>query len=172
MNKSKLNKIVFILVITNVIFFTIFSIITYRRVQLVPQPKTITVTETLTNVVYDTVFLVEYKTVKLPIHDTLNQTIIKDNLRIDSVFVEVPISVYKLDTTFFTDTTVFNLSIQNSGFNVTLDSLSYNFKYTPTPNKTNFFKDHFRFGIGVSAGYGFFSKQPDIFIGLGFYYVF
>ena len=172
MNKSKLNKIVFILVITNVIFFTIFSIITYRRVQSVPQPetKTITVTDTLTNVVYDTLFIDHFEIVKLPVVDTL--ILINDSIRIDSVFVEVPISVYKFDSTFTTDTTQLNLSIRNSGYAVTLDSLSYYFVYTPTPQKTNFFKEHFKFGLGVGTGYGCFSKKPDVFLGVGFYYCF
>ena len=167
MNKSKLNKIVFILVITNVIFFTIFSIITYRRVQPVPQTKTITVTDTLTQVIYDTLFVDHFEKVKLPLIDT----IVVDSLRIDSVFVEVPISIYKFDTTFKSDTTQLNLSIRNSGFNVTLDSLSYHFEYTPTLKK-NYFRDHFKFGAGAGAGYGCFSKQPDIFLGIGFYYCF
>ena len=170
MNKSKLNKIVFILVITNVIFFTIFSIITYRRVQPVPQPKTITVTDTLTNIVYDTLFIEHFETVKLRTTDTL--TIINDSLRIDSVFVEVPIGVYKLDTTFSTDTTRLNIRIQNSGYAVALDTLSYNFEYTPTPKKTNFFKEHFRFGVGAGLGYGCFTRKPDVFLGGGFYYCF
>ena len=170
MNKSKLNKIVFILVITNVIFFTIFSIITYRRVQPVPQPKTIIITDTLTNVLYDTLFINHFETVKLRTTDTL--TIINDSIRIDSVFVEVPISVYKFDSTFTTDTTQLNLSIRNSGYAVTLDSLSYDFKYTPTPKKSNFFKEHFKFGVGAGLGYGCFTRKPDVFIGGGFYYCF
>ena len=136
------------------------------------QPKTVYLTDTITNVLYDTVFLVEYKTVKLHIHDTLNQTIIRDSLRIDSIFVEVPISKFQLDTTFTTDTTVFNLSIRNSGYAVTLDTIFFNFKYTPRPPKTNFFKDHFKFGAGVSTGFGVFSKKPDIFVGVGVYYTF
>ena len=170
MNKSKLNKIVFILVITNVIFFTIFSIITYRRVQPVPQPepKTIVISDTLTNIVYDTLFINHFETVKLPVVDT----IIRDSLRIDSIFVEIPISKFQLDTCFTTDTTQLNLSIRNSGYDVKLDSLYYNFKYTPRPPKTNFFKEHFKFGLGAGAGYGCFSKKPDIFLGGGFYYCF
>ncbi len=172
MNKSKFNKIVFILVITNVIFFTIFSIITYRRVQPVPQPetKTITVTDTITQVIYDTVFINHFETVKLPVVDTLILT--NDSIRVDSVFVEVPISVYKFDTTVSTDTTFLNIRIQNLGYDVKLDSLSYNFKYTPRPPKTNFFKEHFKFGLGVSTGFGVFSKKPDVFVGCGFYYCF
>ena len=169
MNKSKLNKIVFILVITNVIFFTIFSIITYRRVQPVPQTKTITVTDTITNVVYDTLFINHFEKVKLPVVDTL--TIINDSIRVDSVFVEVPISIYKFDTCFTTDSTNLNIRIQNSGYAVTLDSLSYHFEYTPTLKK-NYFRDHFKFGVGVGTGFGVFSKKPDVFINVGFYYCF
>ena len=172
MNKSKLNKIVFILVITNVIFFTIFSIITYRRVQPVPQTKTIIITDTITNVLYDSVFIDHFETVKLPVVDSTVYYITDTVKRVDSVFVEVPISIYKLDTTFSTDTTQLNLSIRNSGYAVTLDTLSYNFKYTPRPPKTNFFKEHFKFGAGVSTGFGVFSKKPDIFVGVGVYYVF
>ena len=162
MNKSKLNKIVFILVITNVIFFTIFSIITYRRVQPVPQPKTITVTDTLTQVMYDTVFVEHFETVKLPVVDTL--TIINDSIRVDSLFVEVPISIYKLDTTFTTDTTRLDLFIQNKGYAVTLDTLSYSFTYRP--NKTK--KIHWFIGPSLGLGYDFTTGKliPTIGIGL------
>ena len=132
------------------------------------QSKTVYLRDTLTNVLYDTIFINHFETVKLPLTDT----IVIDSIRIDSVFVEVPISIYQIDTTFSTDTTVFNLSIRNSGFNVTLDTLSYSFTYRPTKTKTNFFRDHFRFGLGAGVGYGFFSKKPDVFLGFGFYYCF
>ena len=135
------------------------------------QLKTVYLSDTITNVVYDTVFLIKYKTVKLPTTDTLVYYIADTVKRVDSVFVEVPISVYKLDTTFTTDTTSLNIMIQNSGYDVKLDSLSYRLEYTPRP-KTNFFKEHFKFGAGVSTGYGCFSKKPDVFIGVGFYYCF
>ena len=135
------------------------------------QPKTVFISDTLTNIVYDTLFVEHFETVKLPVVDTI--TIINDSIRIDSVFVEVPISIYKLDTTFFTDSTSLNIRIQNSGYAVTLDTLSYNFKYTPRPQKkTNFFKEHFRFGVGISTGFGVFSKKLDVFLGGGFYYCF
>ena len=134
------------------------------------QSQPVIITDTLTNVVYDTLFIDHFETVKLPVVDTV--TIINDSLRIDSVFVEVPISVYRFDTTFFTDTTVFNLSIQNSGYAVTLDTLSFNFKYTPTHQKSNFFKEHFKFGVGIGTGFGVFSKKPDVFLSIGVYYCF
>ena len=157
-----------------VIYLLSFFLVKNRQSQVIQekqsQPKTITVTETLTQVMYDTVFIDHFETVKLPVVDTL--ILINDSLRIDSVFVEVPISVYKLDTTFTSDSTVLNIFVQNKGYNVKLDSLSYYFEYTPTSKKSNFFKDHFRFGLGIGTGYGCFSKQPDVFLGAGVYYCF
>ena len=170
MIKKTLKTVVLTTLILLVVVLSIKTEKCYQEAR--KRPKTVYLTDTITNVLYDTVFLVEYKTVKLPIHDTLNQTIIRDSLRIDSVFVEIPISKFQLDTTFTTDTTCLNIRIQNSGYDVKLDSLSYNFKYTPRPQKTNFFKDHFRFGAGVSTGFGVFSKKPDIFVGVGLYYTF
>ena len=162
-----------VLITTLILLVVLLSIKTEKCYQEArKQPKTVYLTDTITNVLYDTVFLVEYKTVKLPIHDTLNQIIIRDSLRIDSVFVEIPISKFQLDTTFTTDTTSLNIRIQNSGFNVKLDSLSYRLEYTPRPPKTNFFKEHFKFGAGVSTGFGVFSKKQDVFVGVGLYYIF
>ena len=134
------------------------------------QPKTVFISDTLTQVIYDTLFIDHFETVKLRTTDTL--TIINDSIRIDSVFVEVPISIYKFDTTFCNDTTRLNIHIQNSGYAVTLDSLYYRLEYTPTKTKTNFFKEHFKFGAGVSTGFGVFSKTPDVFVGVGLYYTF
>ena len=162
-------KAIFLLTVIYLLLF--FLVNTNRQSQTKqPEPKTITVTDTLTQVIYDTLFIDHFETVKLPVVDTL--TIINDSLRIDSVFVEVPISIYKFDSTFSTDTTSLNIRIQNSGYNVKLDSLSYSFTYRPTHQKSNFFKDHFKFGLGAGAGFGVFSKKPDVFLGAGFYYCF
>ena len=166
--KETVKSFVILVLVLLVIFLFIKTNKYYQKSQ--EKPETIYLTDTITNVVYDTVFTNHFEIVKLPVVDTV--TIINDSIRIDSVFVEVPISVYKFDTTFTTDTTVFNLSIQNSGFNVKRDSLSYSFTYKPTHQKSNFFKEHFRFGAGISTGFGVFSKKPDIFLSIGVYYCF
>ena len=160
------------LILTVIYLLLFFLVRTNRQSQVIQekQSQPVIITDTITNVLYDTVFIDHFETVKLQVVDTL--TIINDSIRIDSVFVEVPISIYKFDTCFTTDSTNLNIMIRNSGFNVTLDSLSYNFKYTPTHQKTNFFKDHFKFGAGISTGYGVFSKKLDVFMGIGFYYCF
>ena len=173
MNETKLKYLIITLITIIFILITTLAIVitTHRtRKQPVPPTKTIIITDTISKVVYDTVFIDHYKTVKLPV-----DTLYRDSVKIDSIFVEVPISTYKLDTVFQTDSTRLDLHIINSGFEVKLDSLYYRLEYRQAPPvvpKKNYFREHFRFGIGVSAGYGFFSKQPDIFVGLGFYYVF
>ena len=168
--KETVKSFVILVLVLLVVLLSVKSMKYYQEARKQPEPKTIVITDTITNVVYDTVFFDHFETVKLPTTDTL--ILINDSIRIDSVFVEVPISVYKFDSTFTTDTTFLNIRIQNSGYNVTLDSLSYSFTYRPTHQKSNFFKDHFRFGLGIGTGFGVFSKKPDIFLGAGFYYCF
>ena len=168
--KETAKSFVIIILSLLVVLLSVKSMKYYQKSQEKPETKTITVTETLTQVIYDTLFIDHFETVKLPVVDTL--ILINDSIRVDSVFVEVPISIYKLDTIFSTDTTQLNLSIQNSGYNVTLDTLSYSFTYKPTHQKTNFFRDHFRFGVGIGTGYGCFTRKPDIFLSIGVYYTF
>ena len=168
-----MKEIVKSMLILTVIYLLLFFLVkTNRQSQVIQekQSQPVILTDTIVNVVYDTLFIDHFETVKLPVVDTV--TIINDSIRIDSVFVVFPISKYQLDTTFVTDTTQLNLSIRNSGYAVTLDTLSYSFTYKPTHQKTNFFKEHFKFGAGVSTGFGVFSKKPDVFVGVGLYYTF
>ena len=170
MTNDRLKQIIFILVATIVILFTTLAIVitTHRtRKQPVPPQKTIIVTDTLTNIVYDTVYLERYKTVKFSVTDTLYI----DSVKIDSVFVQIPISIYQLDTVFQTDTTRLNLFIQNSGYDVKLDTLYYQLQYTPTPLKLP--KKRHRFGIyvgpavGISYDYKTGKTLPSVGVGIG-----
>ena len=169
MTETKLKQILFILVVTIVLLFTTLAIVvTNHRVKpKQPETKTIVITDTISKVVYDTVFIKEYKTVKLPVTDTLYI----DSVKIDSIFVEVPISVYKLDTTFCTDSTRLDLHIQNSGYDVSLDTLSYKFTYQPTPPVIK--KKRHRFGIfvgpavGISYDWTTGKVLPSVGIGIG-----
>lgn len=153
-----------------VVVLSVTSMKCYQKSQ--EKPETVYLTDTITNVLYDTIYIERYKTVKLPVVDTTVYYITDTVTRVDSIEVEVPISKYQIDTTFSTDTTSLNIRIQTSGFDVKLDTLSYSFTYRPTKTKTNYFKEHFKFGAGIGTGYGFFSKKPDVFIGGGFYYCF
>ena len=160
--KETVKTFVIVILVILVVFLSVKSMKYYQKSQEKPETKTITVTKTLTNVEWDTVYLERYKTVKLPVVDTL--ILINDSIRVDSIEVEVPISVYKLDTTFFTDTTCLNIRIQNSGYNVTLDSLYYSFTYKPTKTK----KTHWFIGPSLGIGYDFRTGKlvPTIGIGL------
>ena len=168
MKKETVKTFVIVILSLLLVLLSVKSMKCYQKTQ--EKPETVYLTDTIVNVVYDTLFVDHFETVKLPVVDTV--IIINDSLRIDSIFVEVPISTYQFDTCVTTDSTNLNIRIQNSGFNVTLDSLFYEFEYTPRQPKTNYFKEHFKFGLGVGTGYGCFSKKPDIFLSIGFYYCF
>ena len=172
---KEISKSIIILVVIYLLLF--FLVKTNRQSQVIQekQSQPVILTDTIVNVVYDTVYLERYKTVKLPVVDSTVYYITDTVTRVDSIEVEVPISKFQFDTTLFTDSTQLNLSIQNSGYDVKLDSLSYRLEYTPTPiklPKKNYFREHFKFGAGVSTGFGVFSKKPDIFLSIGFYYCF
>ena len=169
MNETKLKYLIITLItIIFILITTLAIVVTNHRVQPVPPTKTIIITDTISKVVYDTVFIDHYRTVKLPTTDTLYI----DSLRIDSIFVEVPISVYKLDTVFQTDTTRLDLFIQNSGYDVSLDTLSYKFTYQPTPPVIK--KKRHRFGIfvgpavGISYDWTTGKTLPSVCVGIGF----
>ena len=170
MIKKTLKTVFITTLILLVVLLSVKSMKCYQKTQ--EKPETVYLTDTIVNVEWDTVYLKRYKTVKLPVVDSTVYYIADTVKRVDSIEVEIPISKFQLDTTFTTDTTVFNLSIRNSGYDVKLDSLSYSFTYKPTHQKTNFFKEHFKFGLGIGTGFGVFSKKPDVFLGFGFYYCF
>ena len=170
MTNDKLKQIIFILVATVILLFTTLAIVItthLTRKQPVPPQKTIIITDTISKVLYDTVFINHYKTVKLPVTDTL----IKDSIIIDSIFVQVPISTYELDTVFQTDTTQLNLFIQNSGYEVTLDTLSYKFTYQPTPPVIKKKRHRFGFYVGPAVGVGYDWRTgktlPSVGVGIG-----
>ena len=168
MNNDKLKQIIFILVLIIVLLFTTLAIIvTNHRIRKQPEPKIIIITDTISKVLYDTVYLKEYRTVKLPVTDT----IVVDSTRIDSVFVQIPISVFQLDTTFTTDSTRLDLHIQNSGYEVTLDSLYYQLQYTPTPIKLPKKRHRFGFFVGPAFGISYDFKTgktlPSVGVGIG-----
>ena len=155
-------KAIFLLAVIYLLLF--FLVKTNRTCQVIQdkQSQPVIITDTLTQVMYDTIFINHFETVKLPTTDTL--ILINDSIRIDSVFVEVPISVYKFDTCFTTDSTNLNIRIQTSGYDINLDTLSYSFTYRPTKTK----KTHWFIGPSLGLGYDFTSGKliPTIGIGL------
>ena len=150
-----------------VMYILLFFLVKNRQSQVIQdKPEPVIITDTITNVLYDTVFFDHFETVKLPVVDTTVNFIADTVTRVDSVFVEVPISKYKFDTIVFTDTTQLNLSIRNSGYAVKLDTLFYSFTYRPTKiNKTK--KIHWFIGPSLGIGYDFKTGKLVPTIGIG-----
>ena len=155
------------MLILAVIYLLLFFLVNTNRTCQVIQDKQsqpIIISDTITNVVYDTLFIDHFETVKLRTTDTTICYITDTVTRVDSIEVEVPISVYKFDSTFTTDTTRLDLFIQNKGYNVKLDSIYYRLEYTPTKIK----KTHWFIGPSLGLGYDFTTGKliPTIGIGL------
>lgn len=154
-----------VLITTLILLVVLLSIKTEKCYQEArKQPKTVYLRDTITNVLYDTVFFDHFETIKLPVVDTTVYYITDTLTRVDSIEVEIPISKYSVDTTFVTDSTIFNLSIRNSGYAVTLDSIYYRLEYTPTKQK----KIHWFIGPSLGIGYDFINRKlvPTVGIGL------
>lgn len=165
--KETAKSFVIIILSLLVVLLSVKSMKYYQKSQEKPETKTITVTETLTQVIYDTLFIDHFETVKLPVVDSTVYYITDTVTRVDSIEVEIPISKYSVDTTLVTDSTQLNLSIRTSGYEVKLDTLSYSFTYRPTKiNKTK--KTHWFIGPSLGIGYDFTTGKliPTIGIGL------
>ena len=155
------------IILLAVIYLLLFCLVNTNRQSQVIQEKQsqpVILTDTIVNVKWDTVYLERYNTIKLPVVDSTVYYITDTVIRVDSIEVEIPISKYSVDTTLVTDSTQLNLSIRNSGYDVTLDSLSYSFTYRPTKTK----KTHWFIGPSLGIGYDFTSGKiiPTIGIGL------
>ena len=148
------------------------TVVTVRSCDKVhPVEHTVYVTDTITSIQWDTVYNTDIKTVKLPIHDTLNQYVVIDSVIVDSVFVDVPISRYRVDTTLQDDSTEIYLCISATGYDVKIDTIEYGFTYHYTtlspPKKRN--RLGFMVGIFAGAGYDPLTGKvvPAVGVGVG-----
>lgn len=121
---------------------------------------TITITDTITNLQYDTLYFSHYDTLKLPVVDTINDTILK----IDSVLVQIPISTYTFDTTITDSLYKTSLKAITSGFAVTMDSLYLNTEIMPQRVK----KQPWYSNICPAVGIGYGTGGAGVFIGIGY----
>ena len=127
-----------------------------------------TVTDTITDWQYDTVFRVDTRVVKLPIHDT---TTVTDSLWMtDSVLVEVPISRYRYDT-ILTDThSTTRLTASLSGYEVRVDTLAVNTTIQPIIIKEAIsWQKRFRPSVGVGVGTNLKGEATaGVYFGIGY----
>jgi len=111
---------------------------------------TITVTDTIANWQYDTVYFNHYDTLKLPVVDTINDTVLK----IDSILVQIPISTTVYDTTIKDINYTTSLRAVVSGFNVSMDSLYLSTEIFPQKVKKQPWYTNIGIGVGLMYGTG------------------
>lgn len=143
----------YILPILVLIIAVVCSVLTTKSCSKVEE-RVVTITDTITNVKFDTVFLKEVKVERLKTTDTLNQIVYRDSLVVDSVFVEIPISTYEVNKIFENDSSDLKLHLMMSGYNVSLDTLSYSLKYKYKTVQLQKPKHRLAFFVGPVVGFG------------------
>lgn len=93
-------------------------------------------------------------------HDT-SIIIQKDTVK-DTIYLPIPIDHYQYRDTGSTDSTEYTLGINYSGYKASLDSVWFNYSYTPqTVVKTKRSGWGQNIGIGIQAGYGALINARD-----------
>ena len=137
---------------------------------LAPKQETVTdtVTDTITDWQYDTVYRVDTRVVKLPIHDT---TTVTDSLWLtDSVLVEVPISRYRYDTILKDTHSTTRLTASLSGYEVRVDTLAVTTTIEPIIIKETLpWRKRIRPSVGVGIGTNLRGEATaGVFVGIGY----
>lgn len=166
MNNDSAKTLIVVLIYTAVMLTLGLIAVSHFR----PQKETVTdtVTDTITNWQHDTVFRVDTKVVKLPIHDT---TTLTDSLRItDSVFVEVPISRYRYDTTLTDTHSTTHLTASLSGYEVRIDTLAVTTTVQPVIIKESLpWYRRFLPSVGIGLGTNIKGEATaGIYLGVGY----
>ena len=137
---------------------------------LAPKQESVidTVTDTITDWKYDTVFRVDTKVVKLPVHDT---TTVTDSLWLtDSVLVEVPMMRYRYDTTLADTHSTTRLTATLSGYEVRVDTLTVSTIIQPVIIKEAIpWQKRFRPSVGVGVGTNLKGEATvGVYFGVGY----
>ena len=137
---------------------------------LAPEQEVVidTVTDTITDWQYDTVFRIDTKVVKLPVHDT---TTVTDSLWLtDSVLVEVPMMRYLYDTTLADTHSTTRLTATLSGYEVRVDTLTVSTTIQPVIIKESIpWQKRFRPSVGVGVGTNLKGEATvGVYFGVGY----
>ena len=127
-----------------------------------------TVTDTITDWQHDTIFRIDTKVVKLPVHDT---TTLTDSLWLtDSVLVEVPMMRYRYDTTLTDTHSTTRLAATLSGYEVRVDTLAVSTTIQPIIIKEAIpWQKRFRPSVGVGVGTNLKGEATvGVFVGVGY----
>lgn len=120
-------------------------------------------------------------------YDTITQRVIepkyltKTITRVDTIKADTILNYERLTYSIpvKTDSVTGEISAVVSGHDATLDTITYKLNIprrmitnTIEVERTIKKRSHFYYGIGIGAGYGLTTKQPDIFVGLSVGYAF
>ena len=128
--------------------------------RIITTTDTIVINDTITNLQYDTVYFNHYDTLKLPVVDTINDTVLK----IDSILVQIPISTTVYDTTIKDTNYRTSLRAVVEGFAVNIDTLSIHTEITR--QETILVPKQRRWGVGAGLMYG----TGGFGLGVGIFY--
>lgn len=149
------------LLLSMVIMGVLLVILSHRakqNVEYITTTDTVTLTDSITNWEYDTVYFSRLDTVKLPILQT-------DTVQIaDSVYVTVPLSVYRYDTIISDSAHTSRIQAVVSGFSVSLDTLSIRTELMPQRAK----KQPWYSNLCPAVGVGFGTGGVGVFVGVGY----
>jgi hypothetical protein len=118
-----------------------------QKVEYITTTDTVKICDTITNMDYDTIYFSHFDTVQLPaivINDTL--------LKIDSIFVQIPIETTVYDTVIKDTAHITHLRAQISGFGTTLDTLTIDTEIMPQKAILPRKKWYDNFGVGLGLG--------------------
>lgn len=127
---------------------------------MISTTDTIVINDTITEWKPYDVYHYRTDTAYLPKVDTINDTIVK----LDSVYVEVPISTYRYDTVIQDTSYTTHLKAVVSGFSVAVDSVYLSTEITPQRVKKQPWYGNLCPAVGVGFGTGGFG----VFAGIGF----
>lgn len=152
---------VLLAIITALLVFTTWKSYTLKgKIETITVTDTLTIQDTITNWNYDTMYFSHFDTIKLPVFDTVNDTLIK----IDSFYVQVPLYGYVFDTTIQDSTYKTVLRACISGFSVSMDTLMLNTQIMPQKVK----KQPWYTNICPAVGVGFGTGGFGVFVGVGY----
>lgn len=121
-----------------------------RHCTVVTDTDTVVINDTIANLQYDTVYFSHYDTLKLPVVDTINDTILK----IDSVLVQIPISTTVYDTVIQKEDYRTSLRAVLSGFQTSVDSLYLSTEIMQQRVKKQPWYGNIGVGVGLMYGTG------------------
>lgn len=150
---------VLLAIITVLLCYTAWKSYTIKeKVEYITKTDTIQITDTITNWQPYDVHHYRTDTAYLPVIDTILDTVT------DSVFVEVPVSMYRYDTTIVDSNYETSLKAVVSGYSVSLDTLSIHTEITK--QEAILVPKQRRWGVGAGLMYG----TGGIGIGVGIFY--